>query len=59
MNVITISSYISDFISIPEQCSVMQLDWNTFGGYVVLDSINIASTDKDNIIDQIWSLYFP
>ena len=34
--------------------SVMQSDGNIFGGDVVLDSLNKASQNEDNIFDQIY-----
>ena len=30
----------------------MQLDWNIFWGYVVLDSFNTVYSDADSIRDQ-------
>ena len=32
----------------------MQLDWNCFGGDVVLKSVNIASSYEDSILYQIY-----
>ena len=34
--------------------SVMQSDWNSFRGDVVLDSVNVAYRDEDSILDQIY-----
>ena len=34
-----------------EQYSVMQLDWNSFGGEVVLDKFHKVSRNEDNILD--------
>ena len=34
--------------------SVMQSDWNIFGCYIVLDSINMAFKDDDSILDQLY-----
>ena len=34
--------------------SLMQLDGNSFGGDVVLESVDMASRDGDNILDQIF-----
>ena len=38
--------------------TVMQSDGNSFGGDVVLDSVNVASKDKDSILDQIYANRF-
>ena len=32
--------------------SVMKSDWNSFWGYVVLDSLSMAYSDKCSILDQ-------
>ena len=34
-------------------CSVMQLDRDSFGGDVVLESVNMISRDEDNILDHV------
>ena len=34
---------------------VMQSDGNSYSGYVVLDSVNKATRDDNNILDQIYN----
>ena len=36
------------------QYSVMQSDWNSICGDVILHSLNNASPDEDNILDKIY-----
>ena len=36
-------------------CSVMQSDEKNFGGYVVLESVNIVSRGEDSILQQIYA----